>query len=157
MRFHLVLLACLLSSNSLVGQDARVAPNAPPDRPLGADSAQWARMNQAIAPYVAQARASYPEAKRRYLAGLPAGQHFFVTTRLRDSTGRVEQVFIAVDSLRSTHIHGKIWSEIKWVQGYRLYQPFEMEERDLLDWLIARPDGTEEGNFVGNFLDTYRP
>jgi hypothetical protein len=27
----------------------------------------------------------------------------------------------------------------------------------LLDWLITRPDGTEEGNVVGKFIDTYRP
>lgn len=28
-------------------------------------------------------------------------------------------------------------------------------ETDMLDWPITRPDGTEEGNFVGKFLDTY--
>ena len=28
---------------------------------------------------------------------------------------------------------------------------------EVLDWTISKPDGTEEGNFVGKFLDTYRP
>jgi hypothetical protein len=30
-------------------------------------------------------------------------------------------------------------------------------EAELLDWLIAKPDGAEEGNVVGKFLDTYQP
>ena len=32
-----------------------------------------------------------------------------------------------------------------------------MKESDVLDWTISKPDGTEEGNFVGKFLDTYKP
>jgi hypothetical protein len=43
------------------------------------------------------------------------------------------------------------------VKGYRLRNRHAVPERDLLDWLITRPDGTEEGNVVGKFLDTYRP
>ena len=30
----------------------------------------------------------------------------------------------------------------------------EFNEKDILDWLIAKPDGSEEGNFIGKFLDT---
>lgn len=26
----------------------------------------------------------------------------------------------------------------------------------MLDWLIARPDGTEGGNYVGKAMDTFR-
>ena len=37
---------------------------------------------RAIAPYVAKARASYPSAKKRYLAGLPSGYSFAVWIRL---------------------------------------------------------------------------
>jgi hypothetical protein len=32
-----------------------------------------------------------------------------------------------------------------------------VSEAELLDWLITKPDGSEEGNVVGKFLDTYRP
>src|SRR5258705_280606 len=38
--------------------------------------------DRAIAPYVVKARASYPSAKKRYLAGLPSGYTFAVWIRL---------------------------------------------------------------------------
>jgi len=110
-----------------------------------------------MAPYVAQARATYPAAKRRYLAGLPKDQSFFLTTRLRDSAGHREQVFVVVDSIRGTRVYGRIWSEVGLVQGFHLRQAYSFLEDELLDWLITKPDGTEEGNVVGKFLDTYRP
>jgi hypothetical protein len=28
---------------------------------------------------------------------------------------------------------------------------------DVLDWLITRSDRSEQGNFVGKFLDAYQP
>jgi hypothetical protein len=114
-------------------------------------------MHQAMAPYVAQARASYPAARDRFLAGPPGGNTFFVTTRLHDAEGREEQVFVAVDSIMDAKIAGRIWSPIQLVRGYRFQQPYTFPESELLDWMFARPDGTEEGNVVGKFLDTYKP
>ncbi len=110
-----------------------------------------------MAPYEAQARASYPDAKRRFLAGLPEGHTFFVTTRIRDDLGHQEQVFVVVDSLAGARIIGRIWSQIQLVRGYHLGQRYEFDERALVDWTVARPDGTEDGNVVGKFLDTYTP
>jgi hypothetical protein len=135
-----------------------VAPNAPADKPVGATlECQLAAMSRATAPYTERARATYAAARARFLAGLPARHTFFVTTRLRDSSGRVEQVFVVADSIRDGQIAGRIWSQIALVAGYRLGQPYVFPESELVDWMIARPDGTEEGNVVGKFLDTYRP
>src|SRR5579883_1388159 len=73
------------------------SPNSPQDQPVDAKGKAAARENEAaIAPYVAKGRTTYPEAKKRYLAGLPEGHHFFVVASLRDGTGTAEQVFIAV-------------------------------------------------------------
>lgn len=111
----------------------------------------------AMEPYIAHARASWPDAKRRFVAGLPRRHTLFVTTRLRDTNGRIEQIFVAVDSVVAERIHGRIWSKILIVDGYRLQQPYVFSEEDLVDWMIAKPDGTEEGNVVGRFLDSFRP
>jgi hypothetical protein len=48
-----------------------------------------------MGPYVAQARNTYPQAKRRFLQGLPRGYVLFVTTRLRDSKEHWEQALRA--------------------------------------------------------------
>src|SRR5207237_10623773 len=98
----------------------------------------------------------YPEAKRRYLTGLPAGQHFFVVTNLRDGSGTSEQVFIAVVLIKDNRITGRIASDILGVKGFKNGDPYSFPESELVDWLITNPDGTEDGNVVGKFLDEWQ-
>lgn len=148
----------LIRAPSLVGQEPHVSTNAPPDNPVSASTnEQLRRMEAAVAPYVAQARATYPRAKARYLVGLPHRESFFVTVKLQDTLGHSEMVFLAVDSLARDSIFGRIWNQINVVRGYRLRDRVGVRETELLDWLITKPDGSEEGNVVGKFLDTYRP
>jgi hypothetical protein len=147
----------LLISAAAAAQDVRVAPNAPKDKPLDAEAEQVRAIEEAIKPHVETARKTYPEARERFLKGLPPEHTFFVTTRLRDSTGRFEQVFVAVREIKGGRISGRIWSNIQLVSGYKLGDPYTFPESELFDWTISRPDGTEEGNFVGKFLDTYQP
>ena len=133
-----------------------IAPNAPKDKPVNAEGSQVEQMEAAIKPYIAKAKATYPQAKVRFLSGLPPRHTFFVTTRLYDSSKRFEQVFIAVSEIKDGRISGIIASEIRLVSGYRGGDAYSFPESDLIDWTISKPDGTEEGNFVGNFLDSYQ-
>ena len=132
-----------------------VAP--PPDKPVDATTTSTRdKLFEAMKPYVAQARATYPAAKQRFVSGLPNGSAFFLTVRLTDPQERIEQVFVKVDKIENDRVTGKIWSDIQRVSGYSLGQTYEFPEQDLLDWLISNADGTEEGNFVGKFLDTWQ-
>lgn len=138
-------------------QNPKLAPNAPRDQPVAATSQDAGeRLRRAIQPYVDSARATWPAAKSRFLAGLPTGQSFFAVTRLHDAAGRSEQVFVAVARIEGGRIYGRIWSRIQNVSGFQWGQPYDFPETELVDWLIAHPDGSEEGNFVGKFLDNYR-
>ncbi len=139
-------------------REPQLAPNAPRDSPVAAaQKCVMDAIESVIKPYTAQARASWPKARERYLAGLPAGHSFFVTALLTDDTGRREQVFIAVESIRAGAITGRIWSNIAVVRGYHHGDRYTLPEAELRDWTISRPDGTEEGNYVGKFLDTFEP
>ena len=139
-------------------QPVELAPNAPVDRPVSATQAcQLQAMLRAMEPYVAQARTTYPAARERFERGLPARHTMFVTTRLRDSLGRIEQVFIAVDSIRGPAIAGRIWSPVLAVAGSRYRPPDTFADSWLVDWMGARPDGREDGHVVGKFMETYRP
>jgi hypothetical protein len=140
------------------GQNPKLAPNAPVDRPVpvATDSARE-RIYRLIQPYVDSARATWPAARARFLAGLGEKQSLFAVTRLQDAAGHEEQVFVAVDRIQDGRIYGRIWSEIGVVQGYRLGQPYDFPESELVDWVISHPDGSEEGNVVGRFLESYRP
>jgi uncharacterized protein YegJ (DUF2314 family) len=133
-----------------------VAPNAPKDKPVDATDSEVQKIEAAIRPYIEKARSTYPQAKARFLTGLPPAHTFFVTTRLHDSLNRFEQVFIAVAEIKDGKIVGLIASQIRLLTQYRQGDSYSFPESELVDWTISKPDGTEEGNFVGNFLDSYQ-
>ncbi|KAF0812389.1 hypothetical protein IGB42_03057 [Andreprevotia sp. IGB-42] len=138
-------IACLLSLSHAA--DPALAPNAPKDRVVPLVPAE-------IAPYVQQARNTYAAAKRRFQAGLPAGQSFFLATTLTDLSGNRENVFIAVNRINNGVVYGKIWNDLQTVRGYRYGDAYSFAENRMLDWLITKAYGSEEGNFVGKYLDS---
>ena len=150
---------CATTALSQNQQDKNVylSPDAPKDQNKTATKDEAAKMEEAIKPYVEKARKSYPDAKKRFLAGLPPKQTFFITTRLHDDKGHFEQVFIAVKEIKDGRIKGLIWSDIMFISGYKHGDSYSFPESELIDWTISKPDGSEEGNFVGKFLDTYDP
>lgn len=141
-------------------QTASPAPQASPtplqDQPFGVTADDIQRYEEAIKPYIEKARKTYPEARDRYLKGLPPKHAFYITTRLHDKEGHFEQVFIAVREIKDGKIKGVIASDIQFITGYTQGESYSFPESELLDWTIVRPDGTEEGNFVGKFLDEYQ-
>lgn len=42
------------------------------------------------------------------------------------------------------------------LRGFKKGDKLKVEEKDVLDWTISKPDGTEEGNVIGKFLDTWK-
>jgi hypothetical protein len=162
MKSILISVAMILSVSSAAisqqpKQDVYVAPNAPKDKQISAADREAQQIEAAIKPYIEKARNTYPQAKTRFLNGLPPKHTFFITTRLHDGLRRFEQVFIAVKEIKDGKISGVIASEIRLISGYREGDSYSFSESELIDWTISKPDGTEEGNFVGNFLDSYRP
>ena len=113
--------------------------------------------DRAIAPYVAKARATYPAAKKRFLAGLPPKYTFSVWVRLwqKDKNNRMhaEDVFVVVDSIKDSKVSGRIANIPENVTNYRQGQQVSVPESEIRNWVIVRPDGSEEGNFVGKFLE----
>jgi len=132
--------------------------NPPPDKPVRmSDQEGVKRLDTAIAPYVKKARATLPAVKKRYLRGLPEGDDFEVTIRLFDPDGKFEQVFVKVNSWSGRTITGAVNSHVELLRSHKNGENVTCDERDILDWVIEKPDGSEEGNFVGKFLDTYKP
>src|SRR5256885_660569 len=93
------LFAAILMSCSLVAAPPHheEKQKAHREKPVGMSSKEkLAAYDRAIAPYVAKARAPYPDAKKRFLAGLPPGYRFSVRVPLSDPDGKREDSFIAV-------------------------------------------------------------
>ena len=136
---------------------APLSENAPQDKPVQFDTEAGKKFEEAIAPYVAKARATLPDIKKRFIQGLNKGEVLFVTTRFHDADGRFEQVFVEVKSWKDKTITGLLATNPSLIKGHKPGEKMVVEEQDVYDWTISKPDGTEEGNFVGNFLDTYKP
>jgi uncharacterized protein YegJ (DUF2314 family) len=120
-----------------------------PDRPVEMSPERVRR----VAELTQQARKTYPDAKRRFLAGLPAGERFYMTATLR-SPGAWENAFITVTSIANGQVKGTIASELVGVKGIKTGDAYTFAEADMVDWTIAKDDGSEEGNIVGKYLDT---
>ena len=69
-----------VANHSQAEKNAAVAKG-PPDTPLKLTKETLAAYDRAIAPYIAKARATYPDAKRRFLVSLPPGYRFSVRVR----------------------------------------------------------------------------
>lgn len=139
-----------------VANHSQAEENAPVDRPFQATKEQFVEYDKAIAPYVAKARATFPAAKARFLAGLPPGYSFSVRVRLEDSNGRREDSFLTVTKISGEKITGRLGT-VSLLRNYKTGQAISVKESEIDNWVIVRPDGTEEGNYVGKFLDHYKP
>lgn len=109
-------------------------------------------LERSVQPVLAQARATYPDAKRRFLAGLPQGARFYVSVKLRDPAGRLEQAYVFVATYQGSTVLGRIASQVDLIAGYAVGDPYAGPESDILDWVIIHADGSEEGKVVGKFL-----
>ncbi len=128
------------------------------DRPIAVgDRQRQARLEAAIAPFSELGRNTYPAARQRFLAGLPTGYKFFVVSEIADRDGAREQLFILVKRVESGTIFGTIASKLLAVTGRATDGDVTIAESAVKDWSIVAPDGVEEGNYVGRFLDHYRP
>jgi hypothetical protein len=139
-----------------VANHSQAQKNAPVDTPRKLTSEQMVDYNKSIAPYIAKARATYPAAKARFLAGLPPGYSFSVRVRLFDPNGQREDSFITVKKISGREITG-VLGTVDMLHSYKTGQMITVKESDIDNWVIVRPDGGEEGNYVGKFLDHYKP
>jgi hypothetical protein len=153
--FHLLALLAILSPSGFAQSRASSQDG------VRMEDEQLLAYEHAIAPYVAKARATYPAAKRRFLAGLPRGYLFAVMVRLHGvdhAKKEVQQadVFVEVHGIKDGKIYGRINSPVPMV-GHKRGDLISFPESEIINWVIERPDGSEEGNIVGKFLDHYKP
>jgi tetratricopeptide (TPR) repeat protein len=128
------------------------ADSSPRDRLIHTQGSETIEMDKKIKVLIDKARATLPAVKKRYSKGLPPGQILMVTTRLHDG-GRFEQVFVRVNRWEADIITGKLASNVT-TPNHRIGERAQLKEKDVLDWTIMKPDGSEEGNLIGKFLDT---
>ena len=103
---------------------------------------------------IEDARKTLPEAKRRFLTGLPLGYSFYVTIALTSNAGDKENAYVKVEQWEGEEIVGVFATGMLRVRGYQMGQRVKIPEHEVIDWTITAPDGAEEGNFIGKYIDS---
>ena len=111
------------------------------------------RDEAALADPVREALRTLPQARKKFLAGLPEGDQFLLSVRVADTDTSFRQV-----SARVLGWNGKT------VQALLLPAPdsatpaeplpVSFPETAVVDWTLLRASGREEGNYVGRYHET---
>jgi hypothetical protein len=154
---------CMLIGASLFSQGAAAAQAGPgngkPATTVGQHGPQetkelGAYFEELRQPYVEQARKSYPGAKARFTAGLPEGYRFYVTLDFQQDKVH-ENAFLLVRAIVDGRITAVVATKLDKVASPRYGEELTFPETEIIDWTIVSPDGKEEGNLIGKFLDQF--
>ena len=106
---------------------------------------------EAIAPEILKAQQDLAEVKNRFKDGLKDNNTLYLTIRIADNYGNVEQVYIKTFIWKESTIMGQIANNLYSVSGYRKGQSISFDESDILDWTLIDENGKEYGNYLGKF------
>jgi len=93
-----------------------------------------------------RATARLGEVRRRFQAGLPAGEVLLVKLGFK-SEGTVEYMWVAVNTWRGNRLQGQLANQPEWIRELNAGDPIEIGQSQVFDWEIHRSDGTREGGY----------
>ncbi|TGD81768.1 hypothetical protein [Hymenobacter wooponensis] len=99
-----------------------------------------------------EAKRTLPQLRQRYQRGLQAGTTCYLTANVLNESATPEPLVVEVAAWQAGQVTGRIVRlspEGRTIAGALV----TFEETVILDWLLLRPNGTEEGNYVGKYLD----
>lgn len=100
----------------------------------------------------AAARRSWPQARERFVRGLPPGDRLWVRAGRSDSASGEQLLFLDVERIEGDSITGRPWGggDRSGIDTLRLVT---VAEAHLVEWAIRHPDGSEEGNHFRQYMD----
>ena len=115
-----------------------------------------ARDQTALADPVREALRTLPQAKKKFLAGLPAGDQFLLSVRVAASDTSFRQASARVLGWRGNTVQALLLPEAADSATPAEPMPVSFPETAVVDWTLLRASGREEGNYVGRYTDTAR-
>lgn len=126
-------------------------PNAPPDRLINVTEDLQTQLDALSK----QARQQLPKVRQRFLKGLPTGEAMFIMTNVRNPEGKRENAFVQVLKWEKGQVAGAVASDMVYVTNIKRGDAITVPEANIVDWMISRADGSEEGNVVGKYMDAH--
>ena len=155
--FTLPLLVILLMGNAQLAAAQAAVPVVltAATAPAGVRPA-LARDETALADPVREALRTLPQAKKKFLAGLPDGDQFLLSVRVAASDTSFRQASARVLGWRGNTVQALLLPEANDSATPVEPTPVSFSETAVVDWTLLRASGREEGNYVGRYTDTAR-
>ena len=112
-----------------------------------------ARDQTALADPVREALRTLPQAKKKFLAGLPIGDQFLLSVRVAASDTSFRQASARVLGWRGTTVQALLLPATD-SSAPTEPTPVSFPETAVVDWTLLRASGREEGNYVGRYNET---
>ena len=113
-----------------------------------------ARDDSALADPVREALRTLPQARKKFLAGLPTGDQFLVSVRVIAGDTSFRQVSARVLGWHGSTVQALLLPGEADSAGAGEPVPVSFPETAVVDWTLLRASGREEGNYVGRYTDT---
>ncbi|MDB5233628.1 MAG: hypothetical protein JWR44_621 [Hymenobacter sp.] len=114
------------------------------------------RNETALADPVREALRTLPQAKKRFLAGLPEGDQFLLSVRVIATDTSFRQVSARVLGWHGNTVQALLLPSSTDSAAPTEPLPVSFPETAVVDWTLLRASGREEGNYVGRYIDTSR-
>ncbi len=113
-----------------------------------------ARNETALADPVREALRTLPQAKKKFLAGLPHGDQFLLSVRVVASDTSFRQASARVLGWHGTIVQALLLPETANSATPTEPMPVSFPETAVVDWTLLHTNGREEGNYVGRYTNT---
>jgi hypothetical protein len=115
-----------------------------------------ARDESALADPVREALRTLPQAKKKFLAGLPNGDQFLLSVRVIATDTSFRQASARVLGWHGNTVQALLLPNASDAAPAAEPTPVSFPETAVVDWTLLRASGREEGNYVGRYTDTAR-
>ncbi|MFC6225534.1 hypothetical protein ACFP2F_19970 [Hymenobacter artigasi] len=114
-----------------------------------------ARDETALADPVREALRTLPQAKKKFLAGLPIGDQFLLSVRVIATDTSFRQASVRVLGWHGNTVQALLLPDTT-ASATTMAEPTPVTfpETAVVDWTLLRASGREEGNYVGRYTDT---
>jgi len=155
--FALPLLSLLVLGNAEIALAQAAAPVVltAATAPAGVRPA-LARNETALADPVREALRTLPQAKKKFLAGLPEGDQFLLSVRVVATDTSFRQASARVLGWRGNTVQALLLPAATDSAMPAEPTPVSFPETAVVDWTLLRASGREEGNYVGRYTDMAR-
>ncbi|GAB3586186.1 hypothetical protein GCM10027345_35350 [Hymenobacter daeguensis] len=111
------------------------------------------RDETALADPVREALRTLPQAKKKFLAGLPIGDQFLLSVRVISTDTSFRQASARVLGWHGNTVQALLLPPAN-ADAKTEPTPVSFPENAVVDWTLLRASGREEGNYVGRYIDT---